>query len=53
MRFLSGFLGSAEFLDPFVYLVVVSFLLATTLLASYLPASRIGRIDPVEVLREE
>jgi putative ABC transport system permease protein len=53
MRFLSGFLGSAEFRDPFVYLVVVSFLLATTLLASYLPASRIGRIDPVEVLREE
>jgi ABC-type lipoprotein release transport system permease subunit len=39
--------------DPLVFVVVFVFLAAMTLLASYLSARRVTRIDPVEVLREE
>jgi len=53
MQFLSRILDNAEPHDPVIYAVVIAFLVTVTLLASYLPAYRIGRIDPVEVLREE
>jgi putative ABC transport system permease protein len=53
MRFLSSMLLNADARDPAVYVLVAAFLITTTLLASYLPARRIARIDPVGVLREE
>jgi putative ABC transport system permease protein len=37
--------------DPLVYLAVPAFLLFTALLASYIPARRATRIDPLAALR--
>jgi ABC-type lipoprotein release transport system permease subunit len=40
-------------LDPLTYAVVVAALLAAAALASYIPARRVGRINPIEALRAE
>jgi len=53
MRFLSGILENADPHDPVIYVLVIAFLITVTLLASWMPARRIARIDPVDVLREE
>jgi ABC-type lipoprotein release transport system permease subunit len=53
MRLFSGVVTGIDTDYPVVFVGVVAFLVAVTLLASYLPARRIGRIDPVSVLREE
>ena len=52
-RLLSGFLFDIEPTDPVTYVVVVASLLTLCVLASFLPARRIARVDPVEVLRAE
>jgi ABC-type antimicrobial peptide transport system permease subunit len=40
-------------LDPFVFVAAATILLLISLLASYLPARRATRVDPVIALREE
>jgi len=39
--------------DPMVYLAVTVLLAVVALLASYVPASRASRIDPLAALRQE
>lgn len=52
-RLLSGFLFGVQPWDPPTYLAVAIFLTVATSIASYLPARRVGRVDPVAVLRAE
>jgi putative ABC transport system permease protein len=49
----SGLLFNVEASDPVTYAVVACSLLVLCVLASYLPARRIARVDPVDVLRAE
>ena len=53
MRLLSPLLFNVSPVDPLTYTGVCIGLVATTLLASYLPSRRTARIDPVEALRAE
>jgi len=52
-RLSAGFLFGLEPFDVPTYLGVAVLLLGATLLACYLPARRISRIDPAEVLRSD
>jgi len=52
-RSLSSLLFNVRPADPFSYLVVAVLLLAVGLLASYLPARRAARVDPMVALRSE
>jgi len=52
-RLLSSLLFGVNANDPSTYALVSFFLLGVTLLASYLPARRATRVDPLSALRSE
>lgn len=51
-RILRGFLFRVEPFDPLVYLAVTLFLLVVALAATYVPARRASRMDPMAALRD-
>jgi predicted permease len=53
MRFMSSLLFGVNPIDPVTYGSVSAGLVATALLASYLPSRRAAAVDPVEALRAE
>ncbi len=50
-RLMSAVLFGVSPFDPLTYLIVPLILLSVTLAASYLPARRAARVDPVEALK--
>jgi putative ABC transport system permease protein len=52
-RLLSGFLYGVSATDPLTFAAVSLFLMLVALVASFVPARRASRIDPVEALRLE
>jgi putative ABC transport system permease protein len=52
-RLLTTMLFEAQPSDPLVYFVVAFLLGAVALAASYLPARRAAKIDPLTALRQE
>jgi putative ABC transport system permease protein len=52
-RFIAGLLYGVKPMDPVTYLVVAGIVAVTALLASYFPARRALRVDPVTALRQE
>ncbi len=52
-RLIEGFLFGVRASDPFTYTVTCAVFLAVAILASYLPARRAMRVDPIVALREE
>jgi ABC-type antimicrobial peptide transport system permease subunit len=53
MRILTGLLFMVDPLDPTVYLLSAALMAGLVLLATYLPARRIGGLQPMTVLGEE
>ena len=53
MRLMSSLLFKVRPVDPVTYLAVSIGLIATAMLASYLPSRRAAVVDPVEALRAE
>jgi len=51
-RFLASLLFGVKPTDPVTFAAVALLLAAVALLATYLPARRASRLDPMEVLRE-
>jgi ABC-type lipoprotein release transport system permease subunit len=52
-RFIARFLFGVAALDPLTFVSVPLFLFAITLLASYVPARRATKVDPMVALRYE
>jgi putative ABC transport system permease protein len=52
-RLMSAFLFGVEPSDPLTFIVVAGLLLLTCAAASYIPARRVSRVDPMKVIRAE
>ena len=52
-RVISALLFGVSPTDPFTYLVVAAILATVVLFATYLPARRASRVDPIVALRAE
>jgi len=52
-RFVSKLLYQVSVLDPFVFIIVVAVLCGTAVVASYVPARRAAKVDPMIALRSE
>jgi putative ABC transport system permease protein len=52
-RVMGGVLSDVTGPEPVIYALAVGLLVASALLASYLPARRATRIDPLTALRTE
>ncbi|HEX5047592.1 MAG TPA: ABC transporter permease [Gammaproteobacteria bacterium] len=52
-RLMRSLLFGVTALDPMTYAAVSAVLIATALLAGYLPARRVARVDPMQALRAE
>jgi len=52
-RFMANLLFGVKANDPLTYGVVVAVVIAVAALASYVPARRATRVDPVRALREQ
>jgi putative ABC transport system permease protein len=52
-RLFSGVLYQVSPLDPFAFTIAPAVILGTALLASYLPARRASKVDPMVALRYE
>jgi putative ABC transport system permease protein len=51
-RMMAGFVSGVSTADPWTYCAVALLLLAVALLASWAPAHRAARVDPISALRE-
>jgi putative ABC transport system permease protein len=52
-RLIAGFLFGVSAIDPLTYVTTCAVFIAVAILASYLPARRAMRVDPIVALREE
>jgi predicted permease len=52
-RLMSSQIYNVSYVDPTIYAVAITGLAATALLATWLPARRASRIDPIRALRDE
>ena len=52
-RLMGGMLSGVTSVDPLTYIAVVGMLVISAMLASYLPARRATRVDPIVALRAE
>jgi putative ABC transport system permease protein len=52
-RLIGGFLFGVSATDPLTYVSTCAVFLTVALVASYLPARRAMRVDPIVTLREE
>ena len=53
MRVMTSLLFDVSPVDPLTYVAVGLLLMTATLLASYIPARRISRVDPAVAMRAE
>ena len=52
-RYMSSLIFGVSAFDPFTFIIVACLLIAVAAIASYLPAIRAAKIDPMEALRVE